>query len=170
MSFDPSRLRRGEVVAGLSAIALLAFEFLTPWYGLTGRAELVARAHDIPTSVNAFNGLTVIRWLLLVTVAVTLLLVYLQGSRRAPALPASLSVIVLVLATVTVVVLVYRVLLDVPQLDIPTVSDQVQAQAGAYLALVSALVLTYGAFSSLREEDQADPVRNAQIPTIHVRR
>ncbi|MGB9183423.1 MAG: hypothetical protein WCB67_05100, partial [Solirubrobacteraceae bacterium] len=63
----------------------------------------------------------------------------------------------------TSLTLIYRVLIIVPG-----PSDLVNARAGAYLGLLSALALTVGAFLSLREEDPPDPVANATIETVHV--
>ena len=86
-----------------------------------------------------------------------------QGTRRAPALPASLSVIALVLSVLTVLGLIYRVLISVPGPD-----SLGEAKVGAYLGLGCALVLSYGAFRSLREEDPPDPERNARIPVVEL--
>lgn len=149
---------------GASALVLLALVFLLPWYGLSGEAERSAQALGISTSVNGWHSLTTLRWLMLVTIAAALALAILQGTRRAPALPVSLSVIVTVLGALTSIALVYRVLINVPG-----PSGLIDQKLGAYIGLLSALVLTYGAFRSLREEDPLDPARAAAIPTVSLR-
>lgn len=161
MRFDPSRLRRGELIAGVGAAVLLVAMFALPWYGLSGAAQRTGQALGLSTSVDSFNGLTTLRWLMLVTIAVTLALVVLQGACRAPALPVSLSAIATVLGAVTSLALIYRVLIT-----LPGPSGLLGAKPGAYLGLVSVLGLTAGAFMSLREEDPEDPVRTAAIPTV----
>jgi hypothetical protein len=160
---DASRLRRGEVIATAGAVVLLISLFLLSWYGLSGAVEHRAAALGIPTTISGWDELTHLRWLILVTAVVALALAFAQATSRAPAFPASLSAIATVLGALTSLTLVYRVLINVPGS-----SDLVGARGGAYLGLVSALALTAGAFLSLREEDPADPVRNAAIETVHI--
>lgn len=162
MRLEGSRLRRGEWIVAAGAIALLVAMFALSWYGLPGAPGTTARAPDGDASVNAFHGLTVLRWLMLVTIAVAFALVYLQCTRRAPALPVSFSVLLTVLGGVTSVCLIYRVLIDAP--------DATAQKPGAFLGLACALLLTYGAFRSMRQEDQPDPARNAAIETVHLDR
>jgi hypothetical protein len=161
MSFASARVRQGEIIAAAGAVALAVCMFLLPWYGLTGRIERLLAGLHTATSVDGWNGLTINRWLMLVTIVVTLVLFVLQGTRRAPALPVSLSVVATVLGIVTSLVLIDRVLIDTP-----FSSPLVETKVGAYLGLVSSLVLSYGAIRSLREEDPPDPARNADIPTV----
>jgi len=161
-----ARLRRGEVVAGVSAIVLLALMLLTPWYGLRGAGGRLAASAGLSSdvTVDGFNGLTTVRWLMLVTIVSALGLSWLQATRRAPALPVSFSVIVTVLGLLTTLALIYRVLINVPGPD-----ALIQSRFGAYLGLAAAAALTYGAFRSLREESVPDG-SEAGIPTVTVSR
>jgi hypothetical protein len=151
MEFEPSRLRRGEVIAGASGVLLAVLVFLVPWYGLSGRAGRAAAALGASASVDGWNGLSVVRWLMLLAALAAVGLFILQGTQRAPALPVSFSVIATVLGLVTVLALVYRVLLNVPGPD-----SLLEAKLGAYLGLLAACGLTYGAFRSLRVEAPPD--------------
>lgn len=160
MEFRPSRLRRGELVAVGAAVALLVLVFLVPWYGVSARAG--GNARGAATSIDGWDGLTHIRWLVLVTIAVAIALAVLQGACRAPALPVSFSMIATVLGALTSVGLIYRVLISAPGPGDP--------KPGAYLALVSALGLTYGAFCSLREEERPDPAQTAAVPIVRLAR
>lgn len=164
MSFRPGRLRQGEVIAGLGAVALAVCLFLLPWYGLSRRIERILSERGFPTSVDGWNGLTVNRWLMLVTIVTALSLVLAQVCLCAPALPVTLSLITTMLGILTSLVLIDRVLIDTP-----FSSSLIGTKVGAYLGLLSSLVLTYGAGRSLREEDRPDPVRNATIPTAPLR-
>jgi hypothetical protein len=159
MKLDPSRLRHGELIVGASALVLLASMFVLDWYGLTVTFAPTAQGLGVPTAVNAWDGLTVLRWLLLLTIAAGLALVYFQASRRAPALPVTLSALVTVLSLITVLALIYRVLINQPG-----PGDVVEARAGAYVGLVSALVLFYGAWRSLRQEGIAERDGPGPIP------
>ncbi len=147
MGFDPSRLRRGEWIAGAGAVLLLAFMFLLNWYGLKGTFAPTASTLGISTSVNAWDGLTNLRWLMLITIVVALALVYFQGTRRAPAIPVTLSLLVMLLGGLTVLLLIYRVLINQPG-----PGDLVSAKLGAYLGLVAAAAITYGGYKSMRTE------------------
>ena len=162
MKVEFSRLRRGELIAGAAALVLILTLFGLPWYGLTG-AQRSADALGISTSVNGWHGLTDLRWLILLTALTGLALAVSQSACRAPALPVSLSTITTVLGVITSLSLIDRVLLNVPG-----PSELVGARVGAYVGLISGLALTAGAFVSLREEDPADPVRNAAIETVHL--
>ncbi|MGI8559436.1 MAG: hypothetical protein ACR2ND_14230 [Solirubrobacteraceae bacterium] len=160
MRFEPARLRRGELIVGASAIVLLAVMLLLEWYGLSGQTQRSARALGVATSVNGWHGLKTLRWLMLVTIAAALALAIVQGVCRPPALPVSLSVIVTVLSGLTSLALIYRVLISVPG-----PSGLLHQKLGAYLGLVSAFALTYGAFRSLREEAPRDAA-GASIPAV----
>lgn len=160
MGFQASRLRRGELLAGAGGIALLLCLLLVPWYGLSGAAARGAQSAGLAATANGWHTLTTLRWLILITVLAAFALVYFQASRRGPALPASLSVIVTVLGTFTSLGLIWRVLISVPG------AGAVSARAGAYLGLLCALALAAGGLWSLREEDPPDPERNAAIPVV----
>jgi hypothetical protein len=86
--------------------------------------------------------------------------VFLQGTRRAPALPVSFSVFVTVLAVLTSLGLIYRVLINAP--------DSWDTKPAAYLGLVSAFAVAYGGYRSMREEERSDPARTATIRTVHL--
>jgi hypothetical protein len=130
MRADPSRLRWGEVVVGVSSVVLLVIMFVLPWYGVGGAAG----------SINAWHSLTGLRWLLLVTSLAGLSLFLLQLTRRAPALPVIMSTIVTVLGGLTALALIYRVLIDVP--------GPGDAQIGAFLGLLTACAIAVGGFGS----------------------
>lgn len=157
MSVDASRLRRGEWIVAASTVVLLACMFVLPWYGPTA----AGRREGLTESLDGFHGLTHLRWLILITLAFALALVFLQATRRAPALPVSFSVFVTVLAIPTALWLIYRVVINVPT------EDGLQEQRPtAYLGLAASLALTYGAYRSMRQEDRPDPKRNAAIETV----
>ena len=158
-----SRLRIGEWIAGVGALVLLIVIFALPWYGLKGSAATGARAVGVSTSINGYNEFTHLSWLILLTIVVVFALVFLQATRVAPALPASFSVIALVLCVLTTLWLIYRVVINVPSGD-----GLLEQKYGAYVGLLCALVMTYGAFRSLREEEHPDPERNARIPVVQL--
>jgi hypothetical protein len=164
MDIDPSRLRRGEWLAGAGAALLLALMFLLPWYGLSGSAGATAATSGTSTSLNAWHSLTTLRWLMLLTILAALSLVFFQATRRAPALPVSLSVILTVLGGLTVLVLIYRELINPPGPD-----SLLHTRIGAFLGLVGACAIAVGAFASLREEGLSARDARTAIPTVRLR-
>jgi hypothetical protein len=150
------------VLAGAGALALLALVFAAPWYGVSGRAQRAASQPGLSRTVDGWDGLTNLRWLMLLAIVAGLGLTWLQATRRAPALPVSFSPIAVVLGLLTVLALIYRVLID-----LPGAGSLIGSRIGAYLGLLAACVLTFGAFRSLREENPRDG-SGASIPTITV--
>jgi hypothetical protein len=163
MSFEPTRLRFGELVAGVAAVLLLIDMFLLPWWGLSGRlAHLLASFGVSDITANAWDSLSFGRWLMLATIAVTLLLVIFQAIKAGPAWPVTLSMLSMVLGIVTALELIYRVLINGPYSI-----DGIATKPGAYLGLACSLVLAYGGFRSTREEG-GSKVPLEEIPTVRV--
>jgi ABC-type xylose transport system permease subunit len=154
------KLRRGELIAGASGAALLVFMFALNWYGLKGLLAPEASILHTHTSYTGWQGLTHLRWLLLLTALLGLALTYFQATARAPALPVTLAVLVTVLGIIAALALVYRVLINPP-------AGNLDQRAGAYLGLVAALGIAYGGFYSLRQEDGADP-QELDIETVRL--
>ena len=71
------------------------------------------------------------------------------------------------LHAITTLTLIWRVLISLPGPDGSTL--RISADAGAYVGLLSALVLTAGALRSLREEDPPDPARHDAIEVVPLR-
>lgn len=146
MGFDPGRLRRGELLAAAGAVLLLVFTLAGEWYGHGAYAR------------TGWEALTILRWLLLVTILTVLVLIITQLTRRAPAVPVTMSLIVTVLGLITVLALIYRVL----------ISPAAHEQTAAYLALLSALALAYGGYLSLRQEGIARRDAPTEIPLVRL--
>jgi hypothetical protein len=146
MEFDPSRLRRGEVLAAASAVLLTIFLVGGKWYG----------AGTTGGSVTGWQALTDLRWLLLVTIVAALGLAFAQVTRRAPAVPVTMSLIVMLLGIVSVIALIIRVLIDPPAHE----------QAGAYLGLLCTIGIAWGGYLSLRQEGIAPRDAPRDIPVV----
>jgi ABC-type phosphate/phosphonate transport system permease subunit len=143
-----SRLRRGEIIAVLSALVLVALMFAVPWFQFSnpggGR-----------TSANAWTTLPTLRWVLLVAAASAVLLGYLQASRTAPALPVTVDVIVVTFSAIVTVILLIRIL-----------TGEGSPLIGAFAGLAAIAVQTTGAFMSLRQEGGWTPGPDHPIETI----
>jgi hypothetical protein len=134
MTVALARLRRGEVVAALGALALLADMFALWWYC------------DATVSLHGWQAHSVLRWLMLLTIAAALALAVLTVTQRTVAVPVTVAVVLAALAALLTVVLAWRVILDHPG------PDDVTARVGAWLGLLCSAAMLLGAYWSLRDE------------------
>lgn len=132
MELRPSRLRGGEVVASLAGVALAVLLAAVAWSAPAGGGG----------SLTGWETMPVARWLVALSCAAALLLGFAQATRRAPALPVSLSVIVTVLGAITTVALAVAI-----------ATDSGTPLTGAFVGLAVAVAMTVGGFWSLRQED-----------------
>jgi hypothetical protein len=138
--------RGGELISAVSALALLVLMFATKWFGGVATPSPPAPRSATPSSENAWNGLTVVRWIMVLTIAVALGSVVLHATQRFHGAKTDTSVTIILLGTLTAVLLVYRVLIDLPSPS--SIADQ---KLGAYLGLLAAVGIAFGGFEALRE-------------------
>jgi hypothetical protein len=151
--FHAERLRTAELIAGGAGIVLLVVLFLVPCFATPASS----RGHA--ASLDGWQALTTTRWFLLVTVAVSLALVVLTATRRAPAVPVAVAMFACLTGGLASLMLLYRVIHH------PGLS----ARAGIYIGLAAALADAYGGYRSLRTEGSTfdDP---GAIETVAVKR
>jgi hypothetical protein len=141
------RIYRGELTSAVSALGLLVVMFTTKWYGVAGVPDPSAARPAISTAENAWNGLTIVRWVMLVTIIAALGSVVLHASQRSHGSRTDTSVLIFALGALTFLLLLYRVLIVLPQ---PTmVIDQ---KLGALLGVACAFGIALGGFESIREQ------------------
>jgi hypothetical protein len=121
--------------------------FAFAWYGVDGIPGRSTARTGVVSAENAWHGLTVLRWLMLLTIAVALASVAIHDRRPRRPVVATMRLALLALGTLTAAALAYRVLIALPSPD--RVSDQ---KVGAFLGLVSALGIALGAYQSVREQ------------------
>ena len=135
------------MLAGASAVLLAVFMVGGKWYGAgSGKGG----------SLTGWQALTDLRWLMLVTIIAAVGLVFAQAARRAPAIPVTMSLVVMLLGIVTVLALIYRVLINPPP----------RQETGAYLGLLWALGVAVGGYFSLRQEGIARRDERRDIPIV----
>lgn len=147
MTFDASRLRKGEIIAAAGAVLLFVFMFFFKWYGVGGALGDFAQAAGVDASVNGWDGHTVLRWLMLLTIVAALTLAFLTATQRTVALPVTMAVIVSALAALLTVLLAYRVVINEPGPN-----DLVDVKIGAWLGLLASATILYGGYLSMRDE------------------
>jgi hypothetical protein len=138
----------------VSGVALFVFMF-TAWYGYKVNTTSLG-SFDVPApSQDAWNAFSVVSIYLGLTAAVAIALSVAQATRRSPAIPVSLSVVVFVLGALATVLVLFR-LLDPPGVSgVPGVLAshlERTLKAGVWLGLLSAIGVTVGGYLSLRTE------------------
>jgi hypothetical protein len=141
------RIYRGELTSAISALGLLLVMFVTKWYGVAGVPDPSAARPAISTAENAWNGLTIVRWVMLVTIAAALGSVVLHASQRSHGTRTDTSLVIATLGSVTSLLLLYRVLIVLPQ-----ASKVIDQKLGALLGLACAFGIALGGFESIREQ------------------
>jgi len=143
----PPRVYRGELTSAVSSLLLLAVMFLTKWYGVAGVPDPSAARPAISTAEDAWNGLSVVRWVMLITVIAALGSVVLHASQRSHGTRTDTSRVLAALGSLTSALLLYRVLVDLPEAT--KVTDQ---KLGALIGLMCALGIALGGFESVGEQ------------------
>ncbi len=149
-------IRLGELLAAAAAVALVVVMSALEWYaagaGWTSSAPLAR-------SRTAWEAFGVLDLLLLVPATLGLALALLTATRRSPALPVAVNLVLLPAALLASLALAYRLLVPPGGLGVAT---------GAWLGLACSLALLAGAWLSLRDErpraGAAEPVAVALRP------
>ena len=156
IDFKISRVRWPEWVAAISAVLLLVFMVGLSWFSFQRASGGLGPRDYVTFSVDGWHGLAHAHWLLLVTVIAALTLLVIQATRRAPPLPVTVSLLVMLLGGLSAIWLVVRVVIDPPG----------GRDAGGWLALICALAVTGSGWKSLRMEGIAAQDEPSQIPTV----
>jgi hypothetical protein len=106
--------------------------------------------------VNGWNALISFRWLAVATLVLSAAMLFLQATRRAPAIGITLSVFVAIFGALTAAWLILRVGIDPPS----------GRKVGGWIGLAGALAIMYGGFSAMRREGISPKDEPASIPTI----
>ena len=137
------RAARGELIGAACGVALLVLMFAFAWYevdGIRGRPS----ARGAAATQNGWDGLTNVRWLMLVTALAAIAVPVLRSLRPELARRIPAPGVILGLAALTSLMLVIRVLIDLP--SPPSVPDQ---KLGALLGLAAAIGIALGGWESM---------------------
>jgi hypothetical protein len=149
-----SRLRQGDLVAGVGAVALLIVMFLD-WYGAGGSATFQGRDIRISLGLNAWEAFSVTDLILALAALAGIGLVVLTASRRSPALPVAASVLTSTLGALATLLVFYRIL------NQPGPNEFFEVELGAFLGFLCVLAVAVGGFRSMRDEQWED----SPVPT-----
>ncbi|HWE10222.1 MAG TPA: hypothetical protein VG325_12780 [Solirubrobacteraceae bacterium] len=142
-----TRVHVGELVSAASALLLLVLMFAAKWYGVAGVPDPSYARPAISGAEDGWNGLTVVRWVILATVLAAIGAVFLHASQRAHGTKTDTSRVVAGMGTLCSALLIYRVLIVLPGAG--TVIDQ---KLGAVVGLACALGVAWGGYESILEQ------------------
>ncbi|HZA59927.1 MAG TPA: hypothetical protein VE401_03990 [Solirubrobacterales bacterium] len=143
---DFSRVRTGELLAGISGVALFIIMFLK-WFELpeVGGAELgdFAEAVGVNTSISAWEAFDFIDLVLLLAVIAGVGLTVLAAAQSNVQLPVAASAIAAGLGILATLLVLYRVL------DPPSDLDR---SYGLFLGLIASAGIAIGGWMAMQEE------------------
>ena len=150
---NSSKLGVGEIVAGISGLALFVFMFL-PWYGVDSVGGFEVGGVD----ANAWEAFSFIDILLFLVAVVVVGLVIVQMAESTPDLPAPPAQIIMIAGVVALVLIVFR-LLFTPDLDSSAIDIDVDLgrKIGVFLGLIAAAGIAYGGWRATQESATTSP-------------
>ncbi len=140
-----SRLRRGDLIAGLGGVALLIVMFLD-WYGAGGNATFQGQDIKISLGFNAWEAFSITDLILALTAVAGIGLAVITATRRSPALPVAASVITATLGALATLLVFYRIL------NQPGPNEFFDVKLGAFLGFLSVLAIAAGGYLAMRDE------------------
>jgi hypothetical protein len=146
---DSTKLGVGEIVAGISGLALFVFMFL-PWYGVDAVGGFDVSGFD--ANVNAWEAFSFVDILLFLVAVVVVGLVVVQLAESTPELPSPPAQIILIAGIVALVLIVFR-LIFTPGVDTAGVEVDVDLgrKIGLFLGLIAAAGIVYGGWRAQNE-------------------
>ena len=158
---DTSKVSRGEMIAGISALALFIFMFL-PWYGLDS-----SDTFGVEANLSAWEAFSFVDVLLFLVSVVVIGLVLAAASDATPQLPQPPALIIAAAGALALVLILFRLLVT-PDLDAGVVDIDVDLgrKFGIFLGLVSAAGIAYGGWRAMNEPVAAGPgSRDRGVPS-----
>jgi hypothetical protein len=140
------RVLFGELTSSVSAVLLLVFLFATEWYGVAGVPDPSAARPAVTGAESGWTGLSLVRWVVLVTALVAIGSVVLHASQRRHGTKTDTSRLIAGLGSLTSLLLIYRVLIE-----LPSSAKVIDQKLGAILGLACALGIALGGYESIAE-------------------
>jgi len=150
---DFSRVRTGELIAGISGVALFIFMFFN-WFGVESGVELQTpegiqfdvQAAD--ASASAWDAFDFIWIVLLLAVIAGVGLMFLSAAQASVNLPVAASAITAGLGILATLLVLYRII-DPP--DIVVGLDETR-KVGVFLGLIASAGIAVGGWMAMQEE------------------
>ena len=170
--FRIDRLRVGEWLIGLAALALLVDILVVPWYSLRATFRSTSAEFGAATSATGIQAHHLLGALAILCALLGLLAWGLQATQRGPAAPLCSTVMLFLLCLPLCVGLLVRVVFDPPAvlvLGAPGVNT-LQTDVGAVVGLFLAWGLLIGTWLSMRTDGIARADAPREIETLRLAR
>lgn len=139
------RVHTGEVMSATCALLLALIMFALEWFGFVTGPEV--RRSGMTGAEDAWHGLPLLRWAMLLTILVALGGVFVHATQRGHGARTATGMPVAVLGSLTAAGLGYRVLIE-----LPNPAAVVDLKLGAVLGLLATVGIAVGGWESVREE------------------
>jgi hypothetical protein len=149
---DLSRLSTGERISSVSAILLFALTFFD-WFSSRGsnNSNLLFLIEDIRPGESAWEALSYIPFVLLVTISATLMVSALRLTPEAQ-LPIRVNAVVAILGIASALLILFRIV-DPPTFEaVGPLTYETTVLFPTFLALWAAAGIAFGGFWAMREE------------------
>jgi len=140
-----SRIRAGEALTAIGAIALFVLLFLD-WFSGGGVSA---------SGWSSLGWALVVLLVIVMALAVVVLAAVVMGTK--PAIAVGSAVITFTVATVTFLIALVRVLITQPALDMGLGNDAVSVQVAGYLGLLALALIAAGGWLTVADERTAAP-------------
>lgn len=134
----------GDLLSAACAVALLGSLFGLQWFGVAGVPDPSYARPAVSGTVDGFNGLPIVRWILLVTIVAAVGSLLLHLSQRAHGVSTDTGAAVAALGGCSSALLIWRVLIALPGGG--RVIDQ---KLGALVGLACALGIVLGGLQTV---------------------
>jgi hypothetical protein len=154
-SVDTSRVGVGEMIAGISALALFIFMFL-PWFGLDSVDGF--GLGDVGIDASAWEAFSFIDILLFLVVVVVLGLVLASAAASTPDLPQPPATIIAGAGAIALVLVLFRLIFP-PGVDggFADIDVDLGREIGVFLGLIASAGITYGGWRAMNEAGAPNP-------------
>ena len=142
---DTSRISFGEMIAGVSAIALFVF-MLLPWYGVSASFGGVG----VSESASAWEAFSLIDVLLFLVLAAAIGLVIARAANAVPDLPQPPGLIIAAAGAFAVLLILFRLII-IPDGNVDVDGVDFSRKIGIFLGLIAAAGITFGGWTAMNE-------------------
>jgi hypothetical protein len=160
-SFDTTRIRFGDMVAGVAGAVLLISLFLS-WYKISANVEIGGFSEDRSESFSAWTAFGFIDIILFFVAVVAIAAAVLRALNMMPRLPISPGLIVLALGVLALALVIYRLLSlpsggEVSEIDTPGLEIDYGRSFGVFIGLIAAAAVAVGGWLAWNEEGKPKP-------------
>lgn len=139
----PRIFARGELAASGWGVALLVAMFALKWFGVD---NIPGRTPNAVEAIDAWHGLTVLSWLMVLTVVLCFGSLALHVGQRRHGAKTDTSIVLAATSTLTAVLVAYRVLIH-----LPAPAAVVDQKLGALIGLGCAIAVAASAWTAVRD-------------------